>query len=337
MWAFPLWGMRMTIGDLIRLLSDGNFHSGQQLGEHLGVSRAAVWKQLKKLEALGIPMEVVKGQGYRLAQPLELLDGNQIVSGLSREARRHLVRLFVEETLPSTNVYLRERFEEGAGHGEVCLVEQQSAGRGRRGRIWTTPWGRTLMFSVGWRFDAGVAALEGLSLAIGVIVARVLERHGARALLKWPNDVLLASPAGELGKLAGILVEISGDAAGPCEAVIGIGINVDLPAEFRIGFDQPIAAVHDQAPELARNTLAVELLEQLMPLLAEFENQGFSRWQEEWNARHAFAGHQVDVLRGDERETGIAENVDASGNLWVRQGDLRRRIAGGEISVRRRS
>ncbi|MBS9405002.1 biotin--[acetyl-CoA-carboxylase] ligase [Halomonas sp. TRM85114] len=324
----------MTIGDLIRLLSDGKFHSGQQLGEHLGVSRAAVWKQMKKLEALGIPMEVVKGHGYRLSQPLELLDGNQIVAGISRQARLHLVRLFVEETLPSTNVYIRERFEQGAGHGEVCLVEQQSAGRGRRGRVWTTLWGRTLMFSVGWRFDAGVAALEGLSLAVGVVVAQVLERYGARPLLKWPNDVLLASPDGELGKLAGILVEISGDAAGPCEAVVGVGINVDLPAAFRTGFAQPIAAVHDQAPGLARNTLAVELLEGLMPLLAEFERQGFSCWREEWNTRHAFAGHQIDILRGDERETGIAEDVDSSGNLWVRQGDRRRRIAGGEISVR---
>ncbi len=148
----------MTIGDLIRLLSDGEFHSGEQLGERLGVSRAAVWKQLRKLESLGIPMEAVKGQGYRLAEPLELLDGSAIVAGLPREARRCVTRLFVEEVLPSSNQFVRDRFEQGAGHGEVCLVEQQSAGKGRRGRAWVTPWGRTLMLSVGWRFESGVAA-----------------------------------------------------------------------------------------------------------------------------------------------------------------------------------
>ncbi|MFY0992712.1 biotin--[acetyl-CoA-carboxylase] ligase [Halomonas sp. C05BenzN] len=326
----------MTIGDLIRLLSDGEFHSGEQLGERLGVSRAAVWKQLRKLESLGIAMEAVKGQGYRLAEPLELLDGGVIVAGLSWEARRHLTRLFVEETLPSSNAFLRERFEQGAGHGEVCLVEQQSEGRGRRGRVWTTPWGRSLMLSLGWRFESGVAALEGLSLAIGVVLARVLENHGATPLLKWPNDVLLQGPSGELGKLAGILVEISGDAAGPCEVVLGMGINVNLPADFRAGIDQPVAAVHDQVPGLSRNALAVELLEGLLPLMASFEQRGFAAWQAEWNARHAFTGHEVDILRSGEREPAIAEGVDEAGNLWVRCGQQRVRLAGGEVSVRGR-
>lgn len=326
----------MTIGELIRLLSDGEFHSGEQLGERLGVSRAAVWKQLKKLESLGIAMQAVKGQGYRLAEPLELLDGSRIVAGLSRESRLHLVRLFVEETLPSSNAFIRQRFEQGAGHGEVCLVEQQSAGRGRRGRAWTTPWGRTLMLSLGWRFEGGVAVLEGLSLAIGVVLAEVLERRGVRARLKWPNDVLLESASGQLGKLAGILVEVSGDAGGPCEVVLGMGINVDLPESFRAGIDQPVAAVHDQAPGLSRNVLAIELIESLLGMLANFEQYGFAGWQERWNARHAYTGQAVDILRGSERESAVAEGVDASGNLWVRQGERRLSIAGGEVSVRAR-
>ncbi len=324
----------MTIGDLIRLLSDGEFHSGEQLGEQLGVSRAAVWKQLRKLESLGIAMEAVKGQGYRLAEPLELLDGARIVAGLSREARSRLSRLFVEETLPSSNAFLRQRFEHGAGHGEVCLVEQQSAGRGRRGRTWTTPWGKSLMLSLGWRVEAGVAALEGLSLAVGVVLARALERHGARPQLKWPNDVLLETPEGEFGKLAGILVEVTGDASGPCEVVIGMGINMELSDAFRRGLDQPVAAVRDQAPQVSRNDLAVDLLDGLLMLVADFERQGFAAWQEAWNARHAFAEREIDILSGGRREAGIAEGVDASGNLLVNQAGRRRRLAGGEISVR---
>lgn len=324
----------MTIGDLIRLLSDGEFHSGEQLGERLGVSRAAVWKQLRKLEALGIAMEAVKGQGYRLAEPLELLDGGRIVAGLSREARSYLSRLFVEETLPSSNAFMRERFEQGAGHAEVCLVEQQTAGRGRRGRAWNTPWGQSLMLSLGWRVESGVASLEGLSLAVGVALAQVLEGHGVEPRLKWPNDVLLELPEGGLGKLAGILVEVSGDAAGPCEVVIGMGINVGLPPGFRKDLDQPAAAVHDQAPGLSRNDLAVELIEALMPLVAHFEEQGFAAWQEAWNARHAFAGYDVDILRGERREPAVAEGVDATGNLLVRREGCLERLAGGEISLR---
>ncbi|MGQ7249004.1 biotin--[acetyl-CoA-carboxylase] ligase [Halomonas sp. V046] len=326
----------MTIGELIRLLSDGEFHSGQQLGEKLGVSRAAVWKQLRKLEDLGIPMEAVKGQGYRLVTAMELLEGPRVVAALSRESRHQLSRLFVEEVLPSSNAFLRERFAQGAGHGEACLVEQQSAGRGRRGRIWTTPWGRTLMCSVGWRFESGVAALEGLSLAIGVVLAQVLERHGVVARLKWPNDVLLEMPGGGHGKLAGILVEMSGDAAGPCEVVLGMGINVDLPEAFRASIDQPVACVHDQAPGLSRNVLAAELLDGLLAMLAGFEEGGFAAWQGEWNRRHAFAGSEVEVIRGDRRDVRVAGDVDESGNLWVYQGERHERLVGGEISVRGR-
>ncbi|MDR9438215.1 MAG: biotin--[acetyl-CoA-carboxylase] ligase [Halomonas sp.] len=327
----------MTIGDLIRLLSDGEFHSGEQLGERLGVSRAAVWKQLRKLESLGIPMEAVKGQGYRLVERLELLDGSTIVAGLSREARLHLTRLFVEESLPSSNAFLQERFSQGAGHGEVCLVEQQSEGRGRRGRLWVTPWGRTLMLSIGWRVEAGVASLEGMSLALGVALARVLERHGVRPRLKWPNDVLLEGDEGRLGKLAGILVEVSGDAAGPCEVVVGMGINVDLPAAFREGIGQAVAAVHDQAPSLSRNALASELLDELLPLLAGFEQQGFAAWRDDWNARHAFDGCEVEVLQRGERESAVAGEVDEAGNLWVQQAGRPVRLSGGEISVRGRA
>ncbi|MGM1052408.1 MAG: biotin--[acetyl-CoA-carboxylase] ligase [Pseudomonadota bacterium] len=326
----------MTIGDLIRLLSDGEFHSGEQLGEQLGVSRAAVWKQLRKLEALGIVMEAVKGQGYRLVEPLELLDGARIVAGLSREARELLTRLFVEETLPSSNAFLRERFDQAAGHGEICLVEQQSAGRGRRGRTWSTPWGRSVMLSLGWQVESGVTALEGLSLAVGVVLSQVLERHGLEPRLKWPNDVLLEGPDGSLGKLAGILVEVTGDTSGPCTVVVGVGINVDLAPEFREGLDQSVAAVHDQAPGVSRNELAVELIEALLPLVANFEKEGFAVWQTDWNDRHAYAGHEVDILQGQHREKAVAEGVDAAGNLLVNQQGQQKRLAGGEISLRAR-
>ncbi|WP_353980791.1 biotin--[acetyl-CoA-carboxylase] ligase [Salinicola endophyticus] len=323
----------MSIGELIRLLGDGDFHSGQQLGERLGVSRTAVWKQLKKLETMDLPLEAVKGRGYRLVDAIESLDGKSIVAQLSAEPRRHLKRLFVEDVLDSTNTYLRERFRQGAGHGEVCLAESQTAGRGRRGKAWSTSWGRSLILSLGWRFDAGVGALEGLSLAVGVAVAEVLEAAGAEIALKWPNDILIAVD-GEWRKLAGILLEVTGDVEGPCEVVIGIGLNVSLSAAGREAAGQPAGALADRLPAPSRNHLAAAIIDALLMLLPQFEQRGFAAWQAGWNQRHAFAGQPIKVIQARETYPATAKAVDASGNLVVTtaEGDLT--LMGGEISIR---
>ncbi len=330
-------GMTMTIGNLMRLLSDGSVHSGEQLGNAMGVSRAAVWKQLKKLDAMGVAVEAVKGRGYRLAHPIEPLDGAAIVAHLPADARHLLTRLLVEDQLTSSNAYLRERFQQGAGHGEVCLAESQTAGRGRRGRSWVTPWGQSLILSVGWRFESGVTALEGLSLAVGVVVAQVLETYGIHPRLKWPNDILLPDRDGELAKLAGVLVEVTGDAAGPCEVVMGIGLNLFMNDAQREVIGQPVAALKDVCPSLRRNQLAADLLAGLLAMLSTFEKCGFQAWQAEWNRRHAFAGQPVHVLQGQQGCEATAGDVDASGNLWVSEDNGQsRRLAGGEISIRRR-
>ncbi|WP_110678693.1 biotin--[acetyl-CoA-carboxylase] ligase [Salinicola sp. RZ23] len=323
----------MSIGELIRLLGDGDFHSGQQLGERLGVSRTAVWKQLKKLEAMDLPLEAVKGRGYRLVDAIESLDGKSIVAQLSAEPRRHLKRLFVEDVLDSTNTYLRERFRQGAGHGEVCLAESQTAGRGRRGKAWSTSWGRSLILSLGWRFDAGVGALEGLSLAVGVAVAEVLEAAGAEIALKWPNDILIAVE-GEWRKLAGILLEVTGDVEGPCEVVIGIGLNVSLSAAGREAAGQPAGALADRLPAPSRNRLAAAIIDALLMLLPQFERRGFVAWQAGWNQRHAFAGQRVNVIQARETYPATAKAVDASGNLVVTTGEGDLTLMGGEISIR---
>lgn len=326
----------MTIGNLMRLLSDGDVHSGEALGEAQGVSRAAVWKQLKKLEALGIELIAVKGRGYRLAHRHEPLAGAAIVSQLPTAARHHLARLFVEDHLPSSNEFLRQRFKQGAGHREVCLVELQTAGRGRRGRTWQTPWGQNLMISLGWRFESGIATLEGLSLAVGVVVAKVLEQHGVSPRLKWPNDILLTTPEAELGKLAGILVEVTGDAEGPCDVVIGMGMNLLIPPALRASIDQPVAGLFEANPNVSRNALAADLMGGLLPMLADFEQQGFTAWRDDWNAHHAYAGLPIRVIQGGETRDAVAGDVDDSGNLWVVEQGQPRRLAGGEISVRRR-
>lgn len=325
----------MDFRELIRLMSDGAFHSGEQLGEVLGVSRTAIWKQLRKLEAQGIHVEGIRGQGYRLAYPLELLDGARIVSHLSSSARRSLSRLFVELSLDSTNSFLLRRFTQQAGHGEVCLAEMQVSGRGRRGRQWVAGLGQGLCLSLGWRFETSASHLEGLSLAIGVEVAQALESLGVPVRLKWPNDLLVAREDGVLCKLGGVLVELRGDANGPCEVVAGLGLNVyETPALTDL--PQPVTSVAAHADQVSRNELAAGLVSRLLMMFERFAVDGFLPWQRAWNHYHAYRNMDINVVQGNQQWQGTALNVDGNGNLEVMHDGVVQKLSGGEISIRKR-
>ncbi len=326
----------MSVSDLIRLMSDGAFHSGEALGREVGVSRTAVWKQLRKLEGLGLSVETTRGCGYRLLDPPEPFRGADIVAGLSRCARQHLKHLFVEDAVNSTNTYLLERFAQGAGHGEVCLAEWQSAGRGRRGRSFYSEWGGNIHFSVGWQFESGVGALEGLSLAVGVVMADLLSAHGVDVQLKWPNDLLVSTPSGTL-KLGGILVEVRGDAVGPCQVVIGVGVNIRLSDKGKAGIEQPVAALADLTTGLSRNGLVSAMIEEHMQMLACFEKTGFSAWRDRWNGYHVHRNKAVRIHQGSTVHDGVAQGVDDTGNLVVSIDGKCRRFTGGEVSLRGRS
>ncbi|WP_456268333.1 biotin--[acetyl-CoA-carboxylase] ligase [Kushneria sp. AK178] len=326
----------MSVSDLIRLMSDGDFHSGEALGREVGVSRTAVWKQLRKLEGLGLAVETARGRGYRLVDPPEPLRGTSIVAGLSRSARQHLRHLFVEDSIGSTNTFLLERFMQGAGHGEVCLAEWQSAGRGRRGRSFYSEWGGNIHFSIGWQFESGVGALEGLSLAVGVVMADLLAEQGVNIALKWPNDLLVPTPSG-VSKLGGILVEVRGDTAGPCQVVIGVGINVRLSVRGRTDIGQPVTTLADLAPGISRNALVGAMIEGHIRMLERFEETGFYSWRDRWNDYHVYREQPVRIHQGNTVSEGIAQGVDDTGNLVVKIGDECKHFAGGEISLRGRS
>ena len=211
---------------LLPLLANGEFRSGQDLATALGVSRTAVWKQLNNLAELGLEIESVKGRGYRIPGGLDLLDAAAVQAGLQPQAAGLLAQLELLEATDSTNAEVMRQLTGGAGSGLVCSAEQQSAGRGRRGRQWVSPYGRNLYVSVAWEYQQGAAALEGLSLAVGVGVARALAACGLPPVqLKWPNDILYGG-----AKLGGILLEMTGDAAGACQVVVGVGLNVAMPA-----------------------------------------------------------------------------------------------------------
>jgi len=320
----------MSVDQILALLADGAVHSGEELGRALGISRTAVWKQLKKLDGYGIQVQTVKGRGYRLENGLELFDRAAIDRHLSASARELLGELDLCGSVDSTNTRVLQRAQNGGAHGVVCLAEHQSAGRGRHGRAWISPYGRNIYLSAVWEFGGGAAALEGLSLVIGVAIVRALQALGIDDVqLKWPNDVWWQEQ-----KLAGILLEMTGDAAGPCQVVVGVGINVAmLPAEAA-AIDQAWASVASIRNDVSRNRLAAELINQLLPILANFEDTGFAPYHEAWEAANGLRGREVEVRVGDAVSRGVVAGVNAAGALRLQGSSGEQLFYGGEASLR---
>lgn len=315
---------------LIKHLSDGEFHAGDELGALLGVSRAAVWKQIQKLEGVGLDVQSVKGKGYRLSQPIELLNEELIRQQLDPTARRLLISLHTLFQTTSTNDVAMSSVASGAQSGFACLAEQQTSGRGRRGRQWVSPFGSNLYLSVVWEFFNGAAALEGLSLATGVAVAEALTDLGVVGVqLKWPNDLLLHG-----AKLAGILLEMTGDPSGRCQVVLGIGINHRMPPMAARQIDQAWTRVDEHCPGISRNALTAAVISRVLLMLEQFQQEGFAPFRERWQALDAFNGRSVVVKTGAADLEGIADGVDATGGLRIQTATGLQIMKGGEVTLR---
>jgi len=303
--------------------------SGSVLARRLGVSRTAVWKQVERLREAGVDIDASAGSGYRLAQPIELLDATALRRALAPGTRARLGALDVHWSIDSTSSELQRRAASDPGDLLACFAERQSAGRGRRGRPWRMPLGGGLAFSILKRFDGAMASLAGLSLAAGVAVADALADVGAGDVgLKWPNDLLARG-----AKLGGILVELGGDALGPCHAIVGVGVNVHLGG-LRDTLDQPAIGLAELVPGVSRARLAIALLERLVEALERFERDGLAPFVDAFGARDALRGKPVDVLQRGERRGGRALGIDARGALRVDFGDRIGTVDGGEVSVR---
>ena len=328
--------MNKHLFPLLRLLADGRFHSGEQLGAALGLTRSSVWHAIHALETHGLALNKLRGRGYRLARPADLLAAADVLQAAGAGSRQ--LRLELVDSCASTNTLLMERARAGAPHASAIACELQSAGRGRLGRAWQSGLGGSLTFSLLWRFAGGAASLAGLSLAVGVAVVRALGRAGLRGVqLKWPNDVLQDEK-----KLAGMLIEISGEADGPSAAVIGIGVNTRLDAALRAAIDQPaidIASLADPAP--SRSLLLGLLLGELVKVLEVFAREGFAPFREEWQQRHAHQNQRVSVSTGARRGAdgndivGDAAGIDVDGALLLRSARGLERIVSGDVSLRR--
>lgn len=315
---------------ILRLLTDGKFHSGEDIASHFNTSRATVWNAIQDAESLGVQIFSVRGRGYKLPHAITLLDEQSILNAIGEQ--RSWFKLEVHDHLESTNSYLMKKASAGEAHATCVVANLQTKGRGRRGRSWQAGLGASLTFSLLWRFQCGASALSGLSLAVGVGLIRALHEAGiTQTKLKWPNDILIGGD-----KLAGILIELQGDMEGPSAAVIGVGLNLKLPANIKQQIDQPAIDLNSASTKpVDANALLGSLLKHLAQVLSDFEQHGFAHVRDEWLKHHAYHQKPVRMLHPDGRETtGTAIDVAEDGILLVKTAAGEQRFSSGEISLR---
>ena len=317
---------------ILMVLADGQFHSGTELAEILNVSRSAICKQFKGLSEFGIQHCAVSGKGYRLDYALELLNATTISQLLSKNHQSLLSTLEIHDSLNSTNSYLVDYAQQHAASGIVCFAEHQSAGKGRRGRTWVSPYGSNLYMSILWRFQqGGIAATAGLSLAIGIAVIRALKQHHIDDVsLKWPNDIYSQGK-----KLGGILIEVSGETDGPCSAVIGLGLNLFLPASEAQTITQAwtdLTNITGTVP-VSRNQLAATLISHILTIVNGFETVGIQTYLDEWRSYDCLQGHLARLYIGQQKIDGLVEGIDDNGLLLIKRADgTIQAFASGEVS-----
>jgi BirA family transcriptional regulator, biotin operon repressor / biotin---[acetyl-CoA-carboxylase] ligase len=317
---------------ILTLLADGEFHSGTELAEAQGISRSAICKQLRSLSDLGLHHSAVSGKGYRLDKPLELLAHSKINEVLSEQYKALISTLEIHDTLNSTNSYLVERSQNNAPSGFICFAEHQTAGKGRRGRHWVSPYGNNIYMSILWRFQqSGIASTSGLSLAMGVAVIRALKQLNINEVgLKWPNDIYSQGK-----KLGGILIEVSGEADGPCTAVIGLGLNLFLPETQAQSITQAwtdLTKITGGNP-LIRNKLAGAILNHILSILNGFDQVGIKAYLDEWRSYDCLKGHMATLYISQQQIKGIVEGIDENGLLLIKRADGSiQAFASGEVS-----
>jgi BirA family biotin operon repressor/biotin-[acetyl-CoA-carboxylase] ligase len=319
---------------LLGLLADGEFHSGEALANQLGMSRASVFNALSDVADCGVVLQRIRGRGYRLARPWQRLEREEILRWLGKDAKNFNIEILLQAT--SSNTLLLQRVSAGVANGDdrcasVLAVELQTAGRGRMGKVWYSGLGTALTFSLAWRFDRGLNELSGLSLAAAVAIVRALSKLGAQGVkLKWPNDILTTQ-----GKLAGVLVEAHGDVLGPSDVVIGVGLNCTLSASMVSRIGQSACALDEVCAEMpSRNRLLAMLLLELAPVLQQFEKSGFASLHEEWERYHFHQNLPIQINMGNEQiVSGIARGVSDIGEICLETAQGVRRFNSGEVGI----
>ncbi|MDE3274239.1 bifunctional biotin--[acetyl-CoA-carboxylase] ligase/biotin operon repressor BirA [Pseudoalteromonas sp. G4] len=317
---------------ILQALKNGEFISGQLLGEQLGISRAAVAKHIKSLCELGLDIYKVNNKGYCLNQEIALISQHRLESEFQKLAG-HTGNFETYASIDSTNTELMQRLasKQALTSGTVIVAEMQNAGRGRRGRVWQSPFGANLYYSYYWLLDDGLQAAMGVSVAVGLAVFDCIKAlYNVEVSLKWPNDILVNNH-----KLAGVLVELDGQPEGPCHLVIGIGLNIAMPERASEHIDQSWVDLKRLGLEVNKNELAAALTYYLEQRLSQYQATGLSEMYSEWNKVNAFAEQLITLNTGQKTWQGICVGIDKQGGLVLRQDGIEKTYYGGEISVRR--
>ena len=329
--------MTIPAASLLALLADGAPHRSAELAGRLGVGGDALQQLADELRDRGVAVAGSPEDGYRLPQPVELLDAQRIASAARGRGKPLPVPVEVLFETGSTNTFLAEAPPPRPDRPRVVFAELQHAGRGRRGRSWLAPFGSGLTFSLAWTFAATPPGLAALGLALGVAVAQALRQLGlGEARLKWPNDIVWRGH-----KLGGLLLQLRSEPAGPATVVAGLGLNLSLPPAAREALATGAALpATDLCEAMAgalpgRNELAAVLTAALLETLADFERSGFAPFADRWAALDALAGERVRVIEGSTGVEGEACGVDADGALQLRVDGAIRRFHSGDVSLRR--
>ena len=320
---------------ILALLKDGQFHSGETLGETLNITRSAIWKGMQQLQTTyGLEIESLSGRGYRIAGGLNLLDRELMLQNIDAN-KQDKIRLILLEQTNSTNDYL---FTHPVLSAEppytFVLAEQQLQGRGRQGRQWASPYGHNIYLSLAWHCNKDPSELSGLSLTTAIAVIRALKAYGITTNLhvKWPNDILYNQD-----KLGGILLDIKAESHSATTIVMGIGINTFLPPDAAKTIDQPWTSLNDILHKpIDRNQLASLLINNVIDMLAAFDTSGFPAFLSEWNEYDSLIGQPVMIKQGDKKILGVMQGITENGELLIKNaGQQLQAFISGEVSLRR--
>lgn len=327
------------IKSLLTILYDQAFHDGSSLGCQLGVSRTAIWKFIAQLEKYGIAIESVKGKGYRLQEPMVLLDVDEIKNHINNAAFNQSIQIDVFSEINSTNDYTTDMARllgasacNASAMVYACLAEMQHQGRGRLNRQWFSPFGVNLYFSSLYEFKKDIGELGGLSLIVSIAIIKTLEdlniHKGIK--IKWPNDIMF-----EDKKLAGILIEIIAETNGTVKAIIGIGINVNMSQPLLMTVNKPCTSLKQICNEnIDRNLLAAKLIINLNNLLSQFAGSNLANWQQEWKNYDYLSQKKISIISQDQKIYGTVFGINEKGFLLLEHQDgTIKAYSSGDVSI----
>ena len=327
---------------LLRILLKGSpyYVSGSIIAEKLKMSRVGVWARIAKLRKAGLTIEASQNRGYRIAAEPDIFNQHLM------EAWLHEIKIkckvFVSQRIDSTNSEAERHLTNQAKTPFAVVSNEQHAGRGRLGRTWYSPKTGNINLTIAFRPKIRLIKLKIFTLWQGIAIVELLRKKtGNNSIsIKWPNDIYVKQK-----KLGGILLEMIGDPAGHCSVIVGVGLNVSMPASQADAIDQDWTDVtaeleSQQAtgadPVLpARNQLAAALISEILPLLSTFQTQGFAAYRDEWQAADAFYGQAAAISTPKQAIAGVVRGVDANGALRLEldSGKIESFI-GGELSLR---